>query len=155
LTRTRYLLLSVVFLMIFGYGTAAKADCHYTLLDVATVSGTDPDGTGWSYTNYYYGWLCTDGYLPDERPYDPAGGGGTYNPPPPPPPPPPAPTGCSFSECTQECDAHYLTHSGVEMVGEHIIEHYIDFECGIYCQESARMDWEACKGNCITDCNLP
>jgi hypothetical protein len=157
LNRTRYLLLSLVLLSVFAMASAHAGTCHFVLTDMWTVSVTEPDGTTTSWTHYEYGYVCDDGYLDWERPCGPAGcgGGGTGgtggNTPP---PPPPAPTGCSISECSRDCDAEYLAHSGAEMAGETIIEHW-SLECGAACQEYSRAEWEACKTGCLTDCNLP
>jgi len=135
--------------------SAYAGTCRYQLTDIWIVSGTDPDGTHWSYTHYEYGYVCDDGYLQGERPPGPGGGGtggtggtggGSTTPPP--------PTGCSISECSHDCDAEYLVHSGAEMQGETIIEHW-SLECGAACQEYSRAEWEACKTGCLTDCDLP
>jgi hypothetical protein len=154
--RRTCLFLSTV-LLVFALFVASPASalpvsCWFGVVDITTVSGQDPDGTSWEYVTFWYAWSCTDGYLDDERPYDPSTvGGGTPTPPPPSLTPTP---GCSVTTCISECNAHYMADAHVEVIGETIIEHY-NGSCGILCMESSRLDWEACKGMCVTDCNLP
>lgn len=151
--RKRHMLLFLIVGVLLAVAGSASADCRYGVVDIATVSGTDPDGSTWKYTTYYMGYTCSDGYLDDERPRFGGGGGGTGDPPPPPPPPPP-PTGCSLSECLGDCDAHYLEEAGVEVMGDTIMEHYTGLDCGILCMEMARLSWNTCRGICTADCDL-
>ena len=154
--RTRYLSVFLLTVVLLGMAAPASANypvCWYGVVDITSVSGTDPDGTIWIYVTYYMGWTCTDGYLADERPYDPwdppTGGGGDPDPDPDPVP------GCSLSQCLSDCDAAYMEHAGVEVLANTEIHHVLDFECGLFCMEMARADWNACRGMCTTDCNLP
>jgi len=154
--RTRFFLPTAFLALALFAASPASAlpvSCWFGMVDITSVSGQDPDGTFWEYITYWYAWSCTDGYLSDERPYDPSLVGGGTPTPPPPPAPTPAP-GCSVKTCLSQCDAHYLADANVEVIGETIIEHY-NLSCGILCMESARLDWETCKGMCVTDCNLP
>jgi hypothetical protein len=122
---------------------------------VSTVTVT-AGGIDYVYVTYYMGYICWDGYLGDERPYDPGDtgggstggstGGGTTTPP---------NNSCSRSACLEDCDAAYLEHAGVEVLGESTIYHFIDSECGTLCQELSRLQFEACQGDCITDCTAP
>src|SRR5882724_2943084 len=134
--RRTHCLLPTAFLLLTLFAAipaSAAAPCLWGIRDMTTISGIDPDGTSWSYVTLYYGWICADGYLDDERPYDPA----TGRPFTPPPPPPPAPTpSCSLNSCLGECDAHYLEDAGVEVVGDTIIEHY-KVGCGLICRQMA------------------
>jgi hypothetical protein len=155
--RTRYLLLSVFMLVLLTMAQPAIAtsgDCFWVITDVSTISGTDPDGTYWQFVRYYWGWLCTDGLLDDERLPGDWGGGGD-DPDPEPDPAPQPPPGCSFTNCKNGCDKAYLEHAGVEVIGETIIHHFTSFECSVYCLEYSRMQWEDCHGGCFTDCTLP
>jgi len=145
--------MAVMALVLFATSAASsKLRCWFGVVDITSTSGVDPDGTFWEYVTFWFGWNCTDGYLDDERPYDPSLiGGGT--PTPPPPTPTPVPAGCSLNACLHDCDVHYLEHAGVEVIGDTIIEHY-NADCGILCMEMSRLDWQACKGLCVSDCNL-
>lgn len=153
--RTRFFMPTAFLALLLFAATpasATKVTCWWGVVDITSTSGIDPDGTFWEYVTFWFGWSCTDGYLDDERPYDPETvAGGTPTPPPPTPTPPP---GCSVTSCLHDCDVHYLEHAGVEVIGDTIIEHY-NADCGILCMELARMDWMACKGLCVSDCNLP
>lgn len=157
MTRTRPLLPGFFALALLALPAPASANlattCWFGVVDMTSVSGTDPDGTYWEYVTYYYGWTCTDGYLADERPYDPStvGGGTPINPPPPPPPP----SGCSLTACLADCSAAYLRNAGVEVIGDTVLEHYTGGTCGIYCMESERLSFDVCRATCVETCNLP
>ena len=141
----------------FSMVSASASTCRYQLTDIWTVSGTDIDGTQWSYTHYEYSYVCDDGYLGNERPCGPAGcgdgtggtggTGGTT--------PPPSNPGCSFSSCTGDCDRAYMDEAGVEVIGNQVIYHYLASGCGLACQQYAKAQWDTCKAQCIETCNLP
>src|SRR5262249_3809207 len=136
-----------------GPAPAGAVECWFGITDVTSASGVDPDGTFWEYITYYYGWSCTDGYLPDERPYDPSTVGGGGGPAPTPTPPPPS--SCSLSSCLRDCDAAYMRDAGVEVIGDTIIQHFHGPSGGLVCMELSNADGEARRGMCVSDCNAP
>ena len=142
--------------MFVAVAPAQATNCYWTNTDISYVWGTDPDGTFWSQTTYYYEWPCDDGYLGDERPCGVAGcvggggGGGTGGT-----TTPPSNPGCSFSSCISDCDQAYMEDAGVEVIGNTVIHHFTHGECGLACQALAKAEWDACRAGCATDCNLP
>jgi hypothetical protein len=153
MTQTRLFLptlLLALALVVAGPVSALPVSCWFGVVEITSISGQDPDGTFWEYVTFWYAWSCTDGYLDDERPYDPSlVGGGTPTPPPPAPTPSP---GCSLTTCLSACDAHYMADAHIEVVGDTVIEHY-NASCDIICMEMSRLDWEACRGMCTADCS--